>query len=85
MANGGKREGAGRKKGVPNKLNATVKEMVIGALSEAGGQNYLLEQSKSNPTAFMTLVGKVLPTQITGENGGPVQVTWPLAPSKMDE
>jgi len=85
MANGGKREGAGRKKGVPNKLSSTVKEMVLGALSEAGGQSYLVEQSKSNPTAFMTLVGKVLPTEITGANGKDLTIAWPLAPSKMDE
>jgi len=82
---GPKTAGSGRKKGVPNKLNATVKEMVIGALDAAGGQSYLLEQSEKNPTAFLTLVGKVLPTQITGEGDGPVQLMWPLAPSKMDE
>jgi hypothetical protein len=35
--------------------------MIIGALHQAGGQQYLYEQSKKNPQAFMTLVGKVLP------------------------
>lgn len=52
--------------------------MILGALSDAGGQEYLKGQAESNPAAFMTLVGKVLPYQVTGEGGGPVKVeaTW---------
>ena len=71
---GGRRPGAGRKKGVPNKVTADIKAMVLGALDRAGGEEYMLDQAKSNPNAFLTLVGKVLPTQITGPNDGPVQV-----------
>ena len=71
---GGRRPGAGRKKGVPNKVTADIKAMVLGALDRAGGEEYMLEQAKNNPNAFLTLVGKVLPTQITGPNDGPVQV-----------
>lgn len=68
----GKKTG-GRKKGTPNKINKTIREMVVAALDEAGGKDYLLAQAKENPNAFLTLVGKVLPTQITGEGGGPVE------------
>ena len=71
---GGRREGAGRKPGVPNKLNADLKEMILGALAGAGGQDYLQRQAEMNPGAFMTLIGKVLPMQITGEGGGPVTI-----------
>jgi len=65
----------GSRKGIPNKVPAEVKTMVLQALSEAGGVEYLLERAKDPRTqaAFMTLVGKVIPTQITGEGGGPVQ------------
>lgn len=63
----------GRKKGTPNKTTAVVKDMILSALDEAGGVDYLVDQAKENPTAFMTLVGKVLPLQVTGEGGGPVQ------------
>ena len=59
---------------MPNKVTADIKAMVLGALDRAGGEEYMLEQAKNNPNAFLTLVGKVLPTQITGPNGGPVQV-----------
>jgi hypothetical protein len=71
---GGKREGAGRKRGVPNKLNADIKQMIVGALSDVGGRDYLAKRAIDTPAAFMTLVGKVLPMQITGEGGGPVWV-----------
>lgn len=55
--------GRGRPKGSPNKVTAAVKEMVVAALDEAGGVQYLLAQSRDNPTAFLTLVGKVIPLQ----------------------
>ena len=62
----------GRKPGVPNKLNGHVKEMILAALDKAGGVNYLVAQSEANPVAFMTLVGKVLPLQVSGDSDNPV-------------
>lgn len=67
--------GRGRPKGVPNKNTALVKDMILQALEGAGGAKYLQRQATENPAAFMTLIGKVLPTQLTGEGGGPVQIT----------
>ena len=49
--------------------------MVLGALEALGGQEYMEQQARENPNAFMALVGKILPTQITGANDGPVQVS----------
>lgn len=68
--------GQGRKPGVPNKLGRDIKEMVVGALCAAGGVNYLLRQAEQNPVAFMGLVGRVLPLQVTGENGKPIAVDF---------
>lgn len=68
----GERRG-GRKKGTPNKHTAAVKDMILSALDQAGGVDYLVQQSEENPTAFLTLVGKVLPLQVTGDGGGAVQ------------
>lgn len=62
----------GSRKGRPNKLSSSVKEMILGALTDAGGRAYLAAQSGENPAAFMQLVGKVLPLQVTGEGGGPI-------------
>ena len=67
--NPGGNAGKGRPKGVSNKLTADIKEMIVGALSDAGGQAYLARQAEENPGAFMTLVGKVLPMQLTGAEG----------------
>lgn len=64
----------GRPKGVQNKLTKEVKTMILEALHKAGGVKYLTEQAKVNPKAFLTLLGKVMPMQVTGENGGPLQV-----------
>ena len=38
-----------------------------------GGQKYLEKQADANPTAFLTLVGKILPLQVTGKDDGPIQ------------
>jgi hypothetical protein len=59
----GKKTG-GRQKGSPNKTTAELKAMILGALSEVGGQAYLVQQALDNPNAFMTLVGKVVPRDI---------------------
>ena len=75
MAGRGSRPGerrGGRKKGTPNRLTVDLKEMILGALADAGGRSYLAKQAVANPGAFMTLVGKVLPLQVTGEGGGPL-------------
>lgn len=74
MSRGGSRPGAGRKKGAPNKFTADLKAMILGALSDAGGRQYLAKQAEESPAAFLTLIGKVLPLQVTGEGGGPVLI-----------
>ena len=67
--------GKGRVKGVPNKATKALKDMILGALDDAGGQNYLRKQSIENPTAFMTLIGKVLPTTINADLNGELKTT----------
>lgn len=66
--------GPGRKKGVPNKVTTQLKEMILGALDQAGGEQYLLIQARENPGPFMTLLGKILPTQLTGKDGDAIKV-----------
>lgn len=71
------RKTGGRKRGTPNKLTGQVKEMILSALDEVGGADYLVLQARENPVAFMGLVGKVLPMTISGpgENGEHVVTT----------
>lgn len=64
----------GSRKGVPNKTTGAIKDMILTALSNAGGAEYL-ERRANDPrtaSAFLGLVGKVLPMQVTGENGDPI-------------
>lgn len=67
----------GSRKGVPNKVTREVKEMILEALDNAGGSAYLERCAKDPKTAsaFLTLVGKVLPLQLTGEGGGAILVS----------
>ncbi len=44
--------------------------MILQALDEAGGADYLKEQAERNPAAFLTLVGKIMPRDIKAEHSG---------------
>jgi hypothetical protein len=44
--------------------------MVLEALERAGGVAYLTRQAKANPTAFLGLVGKLLPRENRPEDNG---------------
>ena len=67
--------GPGRPKGVPNKNTTAIKDMIAQALENAGGVDYLTERANDPKTysAFLGLVGKVLPMTLTGPDGGAVQ------------
>lgn len=57
----GHKKAGGRKPGSLNKTTASVKEAIESAFQKAGGDEYLLQQAKENPAAFLTLLGKILP------------------------
>lgn len=65
----------GSRKGIPNRVTGQIKEMILQALDNAGGVKYLEKRANDPKTAaaFLGLIGKVLPMQVTGEGGGPVQ------------
>lgn len=60
--------GPGRPKGQPNKTTALLKDAILVAADNAGGEGgleaYLELQAKVNPGPFMALLGKVLPMQV---------------------
>lgn len=81
---GEKRPGQGRPKGSTNKVSQDLREMVLEALERSGGVQYLAERAVDPKTssAFLTLLGKVLPTTVKGDlnvKGGLV-----LVPAKTD-
>ncbi len=56
--------GIGRKPGVPNKTTAAVKEAILRAFDKVGGEDYLARIARSDPKAFLTLLGRLVPTQL---------------------
>ena len=73
----GKEKGPGRPKGTPNKATAQLKEMILTALDGAGGAEYLEARANDPRTAsaFLSLIGKVLPMTIANEPGQEFRVS----------
>ena len=69
--------GPGRPKGVTNKATAQLKDMILQALDNSGGAEYLERRANDARTAsaFLALVGKVLPMTIAGDKESPFTVT----------
>jgi len=69
--------GKGRKKGTPNKTTAALKDAILMAAEMKGEDGegkdglvgYCAFLAKEEPRAFATLLGRVLPMQITGNIG----------------
>ena len=69
--------GQGRPKGALNKQTKELKDMILGALDGAGGIEYLQRQADENPSAFMSLIGRVLPMTVTGTGpNGSIDIRW---------
>lgn len=70
--NAGNRPPGGSRKGIPNKATAELKKMILEALDEAGGVDYLVRKANDPKTAsaFLTLIGKVLPMTVQGPGEG---------------
>lgn len=68
----------GRQKGTPNKTTALLKDAILKAAEDAGGEGgmvgYLTLQAHENPGAFMSLIGKVLPLQVNASHEGSISI-----------
>ncbi|HMJ93886.1 MAG TPA: hypothetical protein VK472_07290 [Allosphingosinicella sp.] len=72
-----RRKTGGRRKGTPNKTTVRIRDAMLSVFAElqaeTGGENgHFLDWARDNSTDFYKLTAKLLPTQITGEDGGPV-------------
>lgn len=75
--------GKGRPKGSRNKTTALLKDAILKAAEIAGNKvgeqgmvSYLALQAEENPGPFLSLLGKVLPMQISGSDseGNPTEI-----------
>lgn len=81
---GSKPKTGGRKAGTPNKTTALLKEAILAAAEATGSDGngrgkligYCTFLAKEEPKAFAGLLGKVIPMQVTGEDGGPIGITF---------
>ena len=71
---GGTRAGAGRKKGIPNRLTTSMKEAIRDAFQELGGAGYLVRIGHDDPRTFCSLLGRVIPREVGGPDGEPIKV-----------
>lgn len=75
-------EGSGRKKGSTNKITPLLKEAIIMAAEAEGSDQqgkdgligYLRVLARREPAVFGRLVEKLLPYQLTGKDGAPMQM-----------
>jgi len=81
VAKGGKREGAGRKPGTPNRLTKDVRDAILQVADGLGGADQMLEWAKSDPVnerifwsqIFPKLLPKEVKQELTGPDGGPLE------------
>jgi hypothetical protein len=67
--------GKGRPKGALNKTTKSAKEALALAFAGIGGVPKLIEWAKDNRDEFYKLWVRLVPTEVTGENGGAIPVT----------
>jgi hypothetical protein len=71
------RKGVGRPKGSPNKTTKAAKDAIAEAAESLGGVVRLVNWAKEDPlnerAFWATIYPKLLPLQVSGENGGPIQ------------
>jgi hypothetical protein len=75
--NGLPSRGPGRPKGSPNKTTQAAKDAIATAASELGGAERMVKWVKEDPlnerVFWGTIYPKLLPLQVSGEGGGPLQ------------
>jgi hypothetical protein len=87
---GKRRKTGGRKKGSVNQSTVAIREAVLSVFADlqaqAGGENnHFLGWALDNSTDFYKLASKLLPLQVTGNEGGPIVTRIELvAPTAED-
>lgn len=71
------RKGRGRPKGSVNKVTAAAKDAIAQAAAELGGHQRIVawakEDAKNESAFWSTIYPKLIPVQLSGEGGGPIE------------
>jgi len=63
----GHKKMGGRRKGVANQTTAKVKEAILSAFDQVGGEAYLVKVANDDPKIFCALLARLLPTEMKAE------------------
>lgn len=77
MPLGGKQ--GGRVAGTPNKVSALAKDNIISVFTRLGGTAAMAIWAQDNQTEFYRIYSRLLPTELTGKNGGPIEAAIELS------
>jgi len=75
----------GRKKGSRNKFTVSAKEAFSRAFDATGGAVALAEWAGDNRTEFYKLFAKLIPTEVSGPDGKPIALQWPVPQTPLDQ
>lgn len=85
----GGKAGPGRPKGIPNKTTIAAKDAIAKAAEALGGAKRLVEWAKEDPlnekVFWGTIYPKLLPLQVSGEGGGPIQTVTQIMLKPMTD
>lgn len=56
--------GKGQNKGSPNKVTKTLKEALLASFETLGGEAWLVQLAESDPKAYASLLGRLVPSEI---------------------
>jgi hypothetical protein len=65
---------AGKPKGTPNKLSASVKANIAQVFENLGGVVGMTKWAKANPDEFYKIYPRLLPLEVSGEEGAGITV-----------
>ena len=62
MAHG--RKTGGRTKGTPNRLTSELRDLMLGALDDLGGREWVVERARERPELMFQMLGRLLPRDV---------------------
>ena len=79
----------GRKAGTPNRMTSQVREAILRAFDQVGGEDYLVKVAQDDPKTFCTLLGRLIPAEVragigANDSDGPIVIRWADTPIERD-
>lgn len=74
MGRGGRRPGAGRPLGSPNRLTGAFREAVQVVYNDLGGHAAFLQWARDNPSDFYKIAARLIPTEIHHKEDNNIRV-----------